>query len=670
MIVLQAQAVLKRFWNKMGGGRGFSGSKVLGCCVKTLNLHKETNHKETIISSRRHSHYIAMQKGIKKLVAIFFIFVAFFVLLHLLFLAVYHNQIEGFRFTDIFRVVRHGWSMDNAMAGYFTALPCLFAIASQWTQHRALIIAERCYFGIASVALAIVAVLDLILYGYWGFRLDTTPLFYFSTSPSAALASAEWWQYPLAIVAVGLIATGLYKALSLTLKIKPDCKRRVATTIVFALLTGALFITIRGGLTVATMNLSRVYFSQNQKLNHAAINPFYSFMQSALHQGNFANQYRFMSDEDATAAINALNSESAPGDTIALSTTRPEIYLVILESFAADLMETLNGDAVAVNLDKIANEGVLFTNFYANSFRTDRSLPAILAGFPSQPSTSLMKFTSKTEHIPGIANELKRVGYESHYYYGGDVTFANMKSFLVNSGFEHFVSDNDFTLVERASKWGAHDDLLFQHALADATANSGKTTDKPRINVIQTSSSHEPFKVPYANPRFADNAVLNAFAFTDSCLMAFVDGLKRLPNYNNTLLVIVPDHLGTYLQHKHDKMIDRHHVPLILAGGAVCNPGTRIATPGSQNDIAATLLGLLNLDYSMFDFSHNMLSSEEPHYAVMCEPSAVGLVTGDSQVAVDSDTEAVLSAEGSNTEQRVKQAKAYLQLLYNKIASL
>jgi hypothetical protein len=72
----------------------------------------------------------------------------------------------------------------------------------------------------------------------------------------------------------------------------------------------------------------------------------------------------------------------------------------------------------------------------------------------------------------------------------------------------------------------------------------------------------------------------------------------------------------------------------------------------------------------MFDFSHNMLSSEEPHYAVMCEPSAIGLVTGDSQVAVDSDTEAVLSAEGSNTEQRVKQAKAYLQLLYNKIASL
>jgi phosphoglycerol transferase MdoB-like AlkP superfamily enzyme len=152
--------------------------------------------------------------------------------------------------------------------------------------------------------------------------------------------------------------------------------------------------------------------------------------------------------------------------------------------------------------------------------------------------------------------------------------------------------------------------------------------------------------------------------------MAFVDGLKQLPNYSNTLLVIVPDHLGSGLQQKHDKMVDRHHVPLIFAGGAIRNPGTRIATPGSQNDIAATLLGLLNLDYSMFEFSHNLLNSDEPHYAVMCEPSTIGLITPDSQVAVDCDTEAVLSAEGSDTELRVKQAKAYLQLLYNKIASL
>ncbi len=53
--------------------------------------------------------------------------------------------------------------------------------------------------------------------------------------------------------------------------------RRQNVSLALLLLTAALFIPIRGGFSVSTMNLSKVYFSQDQRMNHAAINPAFSF---------------------------------------------------------------------------------------------------------------------------------------------------------------------------------------------------------------------------------------------------------------------------------------------------------------------------------------------------------------------------------------------------------
>lgn len=83
--------------------------------------------------------------------------------------------------------------------------------------------------------------------------------------------------------------------------------------------------------------------------------------------------------------------------------------MVVLESFSAHIMKSMGGTAnVAVNMDKWANEGVLFTNFYANSFRTDRGLAAILAGYPAQPTMSIMKYPNKTGNLPMFPQKLKK----------------------------------------------------------------------------------------------------------------------------------------------------------------------------------------------------------------------------------------------------------------------
>jgi phosphoglycerol transferase MdoB-like AlkP superfamily enzyme len=116
------------------------------------------------------------------------------------------------------------------------------------------------------------------------------------------------------------------------------------------------------------------------------------------------------------------------------SIKKPNVVFIILESFMSKTMTSLKGlPDVAVNMDKFAEEGVLFTNFYANSFRTDRGLVAILSGYPAQPTTSIMKYPRKTENLPSIPRSLKANGYNLQYYYGGDANFTNMRSYLVST---------------------------------------------------------------------------------------------------------------------------------------------------------------------------------------------------------------------------------------------
>ena len=131
---------------------------------------------------------------------------------------------------------------------------------------------------------------------------------------------------------------------------------------------------------------------------------------------------------------------------------------------------------------------------------------------------------------------MKNAGYSLEYYYGGDADFTNMRSYLVSSGIEKIISDKDFPLSERTGKWGAQDHVLFQRLMKDLKEEKQK---EPFLKLVQTSSSHEPFEVPFHR---LDDKVLNSFAYADSCVGDFVKQYQETPLWKNTLFVLVPDH--------------------------------------------------------------------------------------------------------------------------------
>lgn len=608
-----------------------------------------------------------MKKSVRILLSLFLSWVILFIVAKLCFMLCYRSMYAGIGFTDVIQVIWHGLKMDLATAGYLSAIPGLLLVAGPWFRSpRTVSISIKIYLAVISLLVLTIIGVDTALYGYWDFKLDITPLFYVMTNPMAAVASAPLWMVISGIVLLVLLTAGLYLLLVRVIglngySVEPAYRLKVSGAML--LLTALLFIPIRGGFGVATVNMSTAFYSNNMRLNHAAVNPAFSLFYSAMHQQAFNKMFRLVEPGQASQLLDEVTTSEpyTPSETPLLSTCRPDIYIIILESFSNSLFPSLGGEPIANGLDSIARDGLVMTDFYSSTFRTDRAIPAILNAFPAQPTTSLSKYPEKTRHIPSLARSMSMAGYPTLYYYGGDATFANTQTFLLNTGFKQIVTLKDFDKNIETSKWGVSDGVLFDRALNDALADTVTS-----FRIIQTLSSHEPFEVPYHNPAFAHDEACNAFAYTDSCATSFINRLAETPRWDKTLVILVPDHYGCY-PHNPDPadVVLRHRIPLIMTGGALAMRG-QIDTPASQVDIAATLLDAMGIDRSEYQFSRNFLDPAVKPFAFMSTPTYTATVdsTGVSSVY---NIETRLFNTG--TDHPVTHADslnaAYLQTLYD-----
>lgn len=593
-------------------------------------------------------------------------------------------------FTELPAVIWHGLPLDLSMAGYSSVIPGLLSIAVVWLKRDLVKPIMNIYFIIASLFITCSFLLNTSLYPYWKYPLDSTPLFYFFTSPADAIASVSIWQVILSIVILIVLTIGVWFTLRMRGEKRQQYSRygygygrlgsgkrnrfddfdrhRGRTSIILLLLTGLLFLPIRGGITVSTMNTGQAYYSQNAFLNHSAVNPLFSLMESITHQEDFASQYRFMKDKEADKIFATMTSTSDENTYPLLNEATfkkgtPDILIVIMESFASDIMPSMGSyKDVAVCLDSIAQQSILFTRFYANSFRTDRGLVSILSGYPAQPTTSIMRYPRKTSQLPSIARNLaKYKNYKTTYYYGGDADFCNMRSYLVSQGYQHIISDANFPIEDKLSKWGVPDHILAAKMIEDIKAQQNEK--HPMLRILQTSSSHEPFEVPYH--RLKDKR-LNAFAYTDSVMGAIVREYRKLPRWKNTLIVFVPDHVGGYKEQLNDHDRSRYQIPLILAGGAISRP-MKVGIIGSQHDIAATLLGQLGVEHREFTFSKNMMSDATPKFAFFAVNDAFGIVSEENSLIYDNRAKRIVYDKGDKGF-NLKRGQAYLQKLYDDLA--
>jgi len=560
---------------------------------------------------------------------------------------------EGHPFTvaDMTEVVWHGLSLDLSTALYFLIVPFLLTAASLWVNVPRWVF--RTYYAIIAVAFALAFVADTSLYPFWGFKLDASCLSYLET-PTEAMASVSTGYLLVRLVMLMGIAALIFLAYSRLSHPAPPTPKKFLASVLFLLLIPLMVIGIRGGFGESTTNIGQVYYSQNQFLNHSAVNPVFSFLYSLSHTMGDVDQYQFMEDDESMALTEPVyTTESVQTDTL-LNTNRPNVVIILLESAGEQFASAMP------YLQRLKKEGIWFTNCYANSWRTDRGTLCTLSGYPSFPSLSVMKMPEKSRTLPSIASSLQQEGYKTSYLYGGDINFTNMRSYLVSTGWERLVSMDDFTALERRSaKWGVRDDITFER-LNDMIQKSGG--DSRFLIGYSTLSSHEPWDVPIKQH---PDEKLNAFAYLDHCLRNFIEPLKQTAAWQDILIIMLADHGINNRDIDQSKPLQKNHIPMLWVGGAVKEP-RRIETLCNQSDLAATLLGQLQLQHDEFTFSRDVLSKSYRYpTAVHNYNNAQLLIDSTGHILYDFDARHLTISESADSSRLQRLNKAILQQTVN-----
>ena len=566
----------------------------------------------------------------------------------------YQHGGHNFTFTDMLQVIGHGLSLDLSTSLYIIAVPFLLVAASLWLR-----IPKWCfriYYAFAAVLLSLAFVADTSLYEFWQFKLDASCLSYLET-PTEAMASVSTGYILLRLLCLMILVGGIYWVYD---KLTPPFQRlaskiqKFSASLATLLLIPLIIIGIRGGLDESTTNIGQVYYSQNQFLNHSAVNPVFSFFASFEKTATNNVTYHFMEDKACEQIVSELYNTKSIGIDTLLTTQQPNIIVILLESCGGQFTEISGRTDITPNLNRLAHEGIYFTNCYANSWRTDRGTLCTWSGYPSFPTMSVMKMPSKSRSLPNIARTLQQErGYSTHYLYGGDINFTNMRSYLVAGGFSDLTWKDDYTKEEQTSaKWGVRDDITFQ-TLTELT----RTMRQPFLIGYSTLSSHVPWDVPIHH---FDDEVLNAFYYLDQCIGDFIQQLRQSDLWNNTLVIMLPDHGIVYAGLDESNPL-LNHIPMLWVGGVIKQP-RRIEQVCNQTDLPATLLGQLGIAHDEYTFSRDVLSvTYKNPFAIHTYDDGYTIIDSASFVNYDFISNRVVSNYGKDRDKLILRAKAILQ---------
>ena len=598
----------------------------------------------------------------------FLFWIGYFVFARLFFLVYYFDKTQELGFLTILKTFLYGLRLDTAFAGYLVAIPFLLVIFSICIHPKKILNIIKWYTIALLIFISLLLLIDAGLYQSWGVRLDTSLLPYLNT-PELMIATVSTFQLVSGILGWIFISYLFIKIFNTFYRKKYE-KINLGNWLeipVFLIITAALIIPVRGGFQTIPVNQSNVYFSDKMFANHAAINFIWNFFNTLTHKTDGKNPYVYFDDETAVNIINETRNQLLDADIDAVLTTKkPNVILILWESLPAKVVGSLGGEPeVTPNLNRLSKEGILFTNFYANGDRTDKGIPAILSGYYPQPVKRIMRMPNKTRSLPMLPKKMAALGYITSFYYGGDLNFGNMNTYLRNAGIENFVDGSDFDTKDWNSKWGAYDDVFMQRFAKDLSTQQ----KEPFFKIALTLTSHEPYEIK-GEYKFGkdthDNQFRSAHHYTDQVIGDFIDFAKQQSWYKNTLIVIMSDHGHSSPKHNGPYFSPKKfRIPMLWLGGAINKNLKEIPTFSSQVDFSYTLLDALNGDKKDFVFGKNIFNFSDQQYAHYVFNKGYGILNKNDTFLYDYISKKPILDHGLHTSKLDSLGKAITQKSYD-----
>lgn len=589
----------------------------------------------------------------------------YFIILKIIFLIYHYTIFSGYPVTDLMRVFVSGAILDISFISYILMFPtvmCGLAIVIEGKVVQKIL---RYYTLGILIVLSLLMVVDLEVLKWWGIRADKTILKYLLQVPEEIFATASVVPvYMLTAIFIALVsAFALVSRFCLYRKPLPDVPiGKLPHIALFLFMAASLIIPIRGGIQQIPVNQSSAYFSYHHHLNLAAVNFAWNFGNSLFDKSTEAAvPYSFDPVPNSIQLFESLyaDKKDRKSDNKVLRKEKPNILLIVWESFTYKVLDDPRN--LTPGFNNLRKQGLFFPNLYATGDRSDKGLTGILSGYPAMPKFSIMNKPEKSAKLPCLSHKLHEQGYTSAFYYGGEPDFANLKSYLLTSQYGDLVFKNNFPKSLHTSKWGVHDEHLFQRLHEDIAQKR-----EPFFITAFTLSSHEPYDVPlsYISGQDNESKFCNSIFYTDSCLTSFISKARKQDWWDNTLVIVIADH-GHILPGKNQwatRASEEFRIPMLWLGGALTQPGL-VETLGGQTDLAATLLAQLDIDYSDFRFSKDLLNPAR-EFAFYTFNNGFGYITPEDFLVYDNTGNNIIHQGDSLSEETIQTGKAYLEVSF------
>jgi len=231
------------------------------------------------------------------------------------------------------------------------------------------------------------------------------------------------------------------------------------------------------------------------------------------------------------------------------------LLFVFLEGFEAIYTDENLFPGLTPNLQALNEEGWQLDNMQQveGSGWTMAGIVSSLCGTPLLYESSFggnevlfSRVLDKATCLPDVLND---AGYQQIFMGGASLGFANKGSFLREHGFDTTLGRhelvNELADPNYVNGWGLYDDSLFSQALEQF--NSLAASEQPFNLTLLTVDTHRPIGEPSASCseyNQIDNSILHAVHCTDYLLGEFLDQVKANPAYEDTVVVLVSDHLA------------------------------------------------------------------------------------------------------------------------------
>lgn len=578
-----------------------------------------------------------------------------FTLMRLVLYLVYHDDFRSLGALQVLESFAVGLRFDVSMIAMVIGLPLLLMLMLpfRWSHH---VYWQRLWGWFIFITLLLMLFMmaaDTIYFGtvhrHVGAEIGTI------SSDMASMTMLAISQYSGALFLFGLVAVaGAFFWRYLTHHI-PAAPSRIWLRLT-SILVGLLLLAVlgRGGISGKPISVGEAFFSNSLGQGYLALNGAFAIARAL---NDIAPPPKvFMPQTEAIERTHdylagkgtpfydrdfPLYQQAGAGTA---RTNKPNVVVLMLESWGAIHIDALRKQmslpalGVTPNFDSLAQQGRLYTHFYANGQRSIQGAAAVLAGLPTLPGMPFLGEGLEQNQQSFLGELAQSQGYETIFLQSSDRGSLRFDAIAARAGFSTYLANEDIPELhahkKAASTWGTWDHNTLQEANKRFAA-----AHKPFLGYVFTSTSHVPWLIPdsrwkkYNSGSDRDKA-LNAIYYADWALGELIAAAKQAGYYDNTIFILLADHTSEFVENV-ENVPNLFHIPLLIVGPGIKNGiDERV---GSQFDILPTIVDIGGWSTAYAGLGRSLMDNTRinERAALTVRDNAISWITGRGWVSHD-----------------------------------